>query len=875
MIGESANNAALNILVVHEMLPHADRHGADLQWMQMLRELRAQGHAVTHIARSDVGRERYQAEVERLVIRVLTPDADRMRCQGKDFPKTWDFDELLREQQFDLAILFHWFWNGISIPEDYMEDIRRVSPRTVVAVLTDDQQGLRESQMAALTNYWPDWERSEDYKSREMDVYRRADIVLTISDDDARAFRREAPEIVTGRMPMIAEIAAEGPTYEERSNLLFLANFDNLANRDAVNWLIAYIWPRVRRQLRDAKLMLVGNHLTDEPQYRQPGIERVGFVADLAPEFAKSRVAISPIRFGTGIKTKNLLAMAHAVPLVTTSVGADGMNLCDGENALIADTPDALAEAIVRAYTDDRLWERLSTCGRKHIAQEFSAQRMQDAVRDLAAMARQITPRVYEPTFCWSFRRVEQKSPECVTGQPAQQRPSLRVAAYVNLADELLSAGDVRGALAQLRHFFGLLRGRVRATSLTIRSLELAAKCRRQLGFESKAAEFEARVAAACGMASDHCIGDAVSHGKKKRTTAPPSRPEILFSVVLPTYNRQETLAKCLSALAQQTFPAAGFEVIVVDDGSKDSTAQFCRSYRAPFAFHYIRQANAGAGAARRVGVKQARAQYLLLINDDTIAAPDLLVQHCRAHQEHPNDRQLVLGDFTFPAAAMDRALTRFLCEGPFLFPQTTMKPGIHWDYTKAVTCNLSVRRDAILAAGSFDPEFRVAEDSELGLRLSRAGYFVRYEPSAKSIHDHLPFTTADLVRRAKAYGAIQLRLLRKHPGLLGDGTTQYGWLDESVTQKWREAIESQRSEIREAEAALAKFDTVDFQEFERLTADGRTMAADVMCLFRRAVPEMYWHYFFSSLLGAWEREISHPKIEAIRQRSAATDRFL
>jgi tetratricopeptide (TPR) repeat protein len=72
-------NRPLNVLVIHEFLPHADRHGADLQWVQMLAELRAQGHSVTHIARSDVGRDRYEQDVTRLGIRVLTPDAERMR----------------------------------------------------------------------------------------------------------------------------------------------------------------------------------------------------------------------------------------------------------------------------------------------------------------------------------------------------------------------------------------------------------------------------------------------------------------------------------------------------------------------------------------------------------------------------------------------------------------------------------------------------------------------------------------------------------------------------------------------------------------------------------------------------------------------------
>ena len=181
------------------MLPHPDRHGADVQWMQMLRELRAQGHSVVHVARSSINRERYTAGVEELGIRVLTPDAERMRFLGFDFPVEWTFDELLRENKFDLAILFHWFWNGISIPEHYMEEIRRLSPKTFIAVLTDDQQGVREMQMASLTGYWADFERSYDFTSREFAVYRRADLVLTISEDDSRAFLRVTPEFRTGR----------------------------------------------------------------------------------------------------------------------------------------------------------------------------------------------------------------------------------------------------------------------------------------------------------------------------------------------------------------------------------------------------------------------------------------------------------------------------------------------------------------------------------------------------------------------------------------------------------------------------------------------------------------------------------------------------
>ena len=71
------------------------------------------------------------------------------------------------------------------------------------------------------------------------------------------------------------------------------------------------------------------------------------------------------------------------------------------------------------------------------------------------------------------------------------------------------------------------------------------------------------------------------------------------------------------------------------------------------------------------------------------------------------------------------------------------------------------VKREAVLDAGSFDSRFRVAEDSDLGLRLSRKGYYVRYVPEARAIDQHLPFTIPDLIRRAELYGETQLALLR------------------------------------------------------------------------------------------------------------------
>src|SRR6202041_2887275 len=132
---------------------------------------------------------------------------------------------------------------------------------------------------------------------------------------------------------------------------------------------------RVRKALPSVNLALVGNNLPAKLGLNQQGVRRIGYVADLTPIFSAARVAASPVRFGTGIKTKNLLALAHGLPLVTTTGGADGLNLSDGAAGLIADSPQEFSSCVVGAYGDENLWNELSREGRRLITHDFSADR--------------------------------------------------------------------------------------------------------------------------------------------------------------------------------------------------------------------------------------------------------------------------------------------------------------------------------------------------------------------------------------------------------------------------------------------------------------------------------------------------------------------
>ena len=140
------------------------------------------------------------------------------------------------------------------------------------------------------------------------------------------------------------------------------------------------------------ELLLVGDYAP--PEFASvEGVRLLGYVPDIDPLFARARVFVAPVRFGAGVKGKIGEAMAYAVPIVTTTIGAEGMSLRDGEEALIADAPQDFAASVVRLYRDARLWQRLSDNAHAHVERHFSprvvGKIVNDSVRSLLGDAGQ------------------------------------------------------------------------------------------------------------------------------------------------------------------------------------------------------------------------------------------------------------------------------------------------------------------------------------------------------------------------------------------------------------------------------------------------------------------------------------------------------
>ena len=155
--------------------------------------------------------------------------------------------------------------------------------------------------------------------------------------------------------------------------VVFLGNVDSIPNADAIAFFADEILPKLRARIPDAILDVIGQGATVALRDRYASRVRFrGFVENLGEALAEYDVMVAPLRFGSGTKLKNLDSMAHGLPVVTTSVGAEGLQLKHGENAWLAETATEFVDGIRRIKDDPVLAHRLATNAYALVRNQFS-----------------------------------------------------------------------------------------------------------------------------------------------------------------------------------------------------------------------------------------------------------------------------------------------------------------------------------------------------------------------------------------------------------------------------------------------------------------------------------------------------------------------
>ncbi|HEY9642234.1 MAG TPA: glycosyltransferase [Coleofasciculaceae cyanobacterium] len=236
----------------------------------------------------------------------------------------------------------------------------------------------------------------------------------------------------------------------------------------------------------------------------------------------------------------------------------------------------------------------------------------------------------------------------------------------------------------------------------------------------------------------------------------------MFFSVVIPTYNRQPILEKCLTVLELQQIPPespiAGYEVVVVDDGSTDGTVDWLEAVQFPHV-RLVQQDHQGPAAARNLGVQQAKGDTIIFIDSDLVVTPHFLQAHATALQSGEKE----LGS--------DRLFTYGNVINTCNFEDPTSEPFKLTDYSRAyfATGNVAIARQWLEQVGLFDTRFQLYgwEDLELGVRLKQLGLKLIKCPEAVGYHWHPPFALdqiPNLIDKEIQRGRMGVLFYQKHP---------------------------------------------------------------------------------------------------------------
>jgi glycosyltransferase involved in cell wall biosynthesis len=275
---------------------------------------------------------------------------------------------LLASERFDVVIfsrLYAYDWvpdelHPISVLDSQNVEERRlramvqngrVTPRSVFARL----------QLGPVANF-------------EREAVTRVGMTLAVSPQEFQHFERLAP----GRVRLVpngvnTRELTQRQTFPQEPRILFVGSLDYSANVDAVRYLATAILPHLTR--RDVRVTVIGTNPSRAvyaAARRSPvRMDVLGYVEDLRPYIETSRCLIVPLRHGGGTRLKILEALSQGLPVLSTRLGCEGLELTHGDEVVVADDPEGFAHSIDRICADDDLCARLSLFGRKKVENRY------------------------------------------------------------------------------------------------------------------------------------------------------------------------------------------------------------------------------------------------------------------------------------------------------------------------------------------------------------------------------------------------------------------------------------------------------------------------------------------------------------------------
>jgi hypothetical protein len=356
------NLNALSILVLDVWMPTPDRDSASLRIVNLLSILAQLAGRVTFGVgdapdwrRSDTwrnGTRPFQDSPIELIEGHAAIEA-HLKQQGHDY---------------DAVIL-----SRLGMASRYIQAVRQSAPQAAVIFDTTDLHFLRGFRGAKVTGKVNLMKSALQAKRDELSMVQQADCTLVVSPVEKTILEAECPGMPVHIVSNVHTIYGSQKPFSERSGIIFVGSFPHHPNVDGMAYFYEEIYPLLKARLPDVKITIIGS---DPPEWlRESSTDNfvvTDYVPDVAPYFNQCRLSIAPLRYGAGVKGKILLSLGYGVPVVATTIAAEGIPVVNGRDMLIADTREDFCNAIFSLYARESLWNRLSANGLEIIDRHFS-----------------------------------------------------------------------------------------------------------------------------------------------------------------------------------------------------------------------------------------------------------------------------------------------------------------------------------------------------------------------------------------------------------------------------------------------------------------------------------------------------------------------
>jgi glycosyltransferase involved in cell wall biosynthesis len=380
----------MKVLVIDEWLPWPLESGKKIRSFNLISQL-AGRHEILYLAYVDLPKEMDKVKaMEDRGIRVIPVVDERTKKWTLPFylSVVWNFaskkpfstayhikkcfaNKLREVLECEKPDLVHCEWTNLA---PFLECVRDI-PRVISAhnVESDIWRRLGENAANPLIRFLG-WHQAKKIERLERDWYPKVDHCIAVSDEDRNVIESYGAKVSVVENGVDIQFYDVSPLEIDENRLTYVSSLDTFSNQDAVDFFVKEIFPLTKRSHPEINLWIVGKDppkRIKEYSIKDPTIHVTGTVPDVREYLLRSAICVVPLRIGGGSRLKILEAMAMKKPVVSTSVGAEGLKVEHGENILIADNPGDFSSKVSKLLLDKDMAKSIGEAGWKLVRLQY------------------------------------------------------------------------------------------------------------------------------------------------------------------------------------------------------------------------------------------------------------------------------------------------------------------------------------------------------------------------------------------------------------------------------------------------------------------------------------------------------------------------